>query len=105
MQLERVGRVTMRGLVGQIRRQIDDLDRIVRTLLHANTATDAQHLNKIEMILVQFTFARLFNIGRYALVCDSKIQKKNNDTDTSEILAIGAVLSTSMHNLPVKRGI
>lgn len=34
----------MRGLLLQIRRQIDDRDRFERTFLHTNTATDAQLL-------------------------------------------------------------
>lgn len=42
MQLERVGTVAMCGFSLQIGGEVDDLDGIERTLLHANTASDAQ---------------------------------------------------------------
>ena len=44
VQLERVGRVAMGGLLLQVARQVDDGDRLEGTLLDADAATDAELL-------------------------------------------------------------
>lgn len=44
MQFETISRITMRHVCLQISRQIDNVDRTKRTLLHTNTTTDTQNL-------------------------------------------------------------
>ena len=55
MQFERIGAVAMRRLRLEILRQIDDRDRVERTLFHADAAANAQ----------LFRNPRLFRLGRH----------------------------------------
>ena len=60
VQLERVGPIAMRGLRVEILGQVDNLNGLIRALLHANVATNAQFLrNECRLILLRHHHTQL----------------------------------------------